>query len=364
MSGATFPLFLAGLVLLILGAELLVRGASRLASALGIAPLIIGLTVVAFGTGSPELAIAVHSTFTGQVDIAVGNVIGSNIFNILFILGLSALITPLVVAHQLVRFDVPIMIAASALVLMMAADGAIAVLDGWVLFAGIVVYTWVLLRLGWRRTERDAGPAPAETGTRRTKWLTHLALIALGLVLLVFGSRWLVTGAIQIARAFQVSELVIALTIVAAGTSLPEVATSIVAGVRGQRDIAVGNVVGSNLYNLLMVLGFAAIVSGDGLAVPAGARHFDLPVMLAASIACLPIFLSYHRVSRWEGGLFFGYWAAYTAYVFLLAARHDALGPFSSVMSLFVIPLTVITLAVSAWRASRQRARQRARQQE
>ena len=348
--------FVAGLVLLIGGAELLVRGASRLAAAFGVSALAIGLTVVAFGTGSPELAVAVRSSLAGQPDIAVGNVIGSNIFNILFILGISSLIVPLIVNDQLVRLDVPVMIAVSAMVFLMAADGTISRIDGVALSAGIIGYTVFLLRHS-RQSQSENGQAH-EPGSART-WVGSIGLVVIGLGALVLGSRWLVDGATVIARTIGVSELVIGLTVVAAGTSLPEVATSIVAGVRGQRDIAVGNVVGSNIYNILMVLGFAAVASPRGLPVAPAAINFDLPVMLAVAVACLPIFFSGYRVGRIEGGMFLGYWAAYTAYVILDASGHDALPEYSAVMSFFVIPLTAMVLTVLTVRGVRQRRERR-----
>jgi cation:H+ antiporter len=357
MEPGILLLFIAGLILLIAGAELLVRGAASLARIVGVSSLVIGLTVVAFGTGSPELAVAVRASLGGQADLAVGNVIGSNIFNILFILGVSATIAPLVVAHQLVRLDVPIMILASSVFFLMSLDGRITHFEGIVLLAGIIVYTFMLIRLS--RAESLAkpiaqGPEPVEEGVR-SSLLWHIGSIVLGLLMLYLGSRWLVDGAVTIARHLGVSELVIGLTIVAAGTSLPEVATSVVAGIRGERDIAVGNVVGSNLYNILMVLGAAALVSDNGLFVAPAAVSFDIPVMLVVAVACLPIFFAGNQVNRWEGLMFLGYWIAYTAYVILLAARHDALDEFSLVMTAYVIPLTVATITVITWRTLRQR---------
>jgi cation:H+ antiporter len=247
---------LAGLALLIIGAEMLVKGASRVAAGFGISPLVIGLTVVAFGTSSPEMAISVSSAWKGEADIAVGNVVGSNIFNVLFILGLSALITPLVVSKQLVKLDVPLMIGVSVLAFLLSMDGRIAFWEGAILFAGVIGYTILAIRMG--KASGEAGDAVE--GADRT-WM-NIGLIAVGLVLLVLGSQWLVSAAITIATAMGVSELVIGLTIVAAGTSMPEVATSITAAIRGQRDIAVGNVVGSNIFNILAVLGLFVLFKG------------------------------------------------------------------------------------------------------
>jgi cation:H+ antiporter len=353
VTAASGLLLAVGLVLLVLGAEALVRGASRLAAALGIAPLIIGLTVVAFGTSAPEVAVSIGAAASGRGDIALGNVIGSNIFNILLILGVSAAVAPLVVSTQLVRLDVPIMVGVSAIVLLLALDGRISRLDGVLLLAGIGAYTGYLIRAA-RRGQQP--PVAAEDELPEPGRLPgNLALILAGLVLLVLGSRWLVDGAADIAAALGVSELVIGLTIVAAGTSLPEIATSITATLRGQRDIAVGNVVGSNIFNLLLVLGAAGLVAPHGVAVPDGVLGFDLPVMLAVAVACLPIFLTGYRIRRREGFLFLGYYVAYTVYLVLTAVHHPSLPVYSGVMLAFVLPLTVLTLGVSLWREARTR---------
>lgn len=349
-----FLLLAAGLVLLVAGGELLVRGAAGLAAAMRISPLVIGLTVVAFGTSSPELAVSVTSALTGQADVAVGNVIGSNIFNVLFILGVSALITPLAVSVQLVRLDVPLMIFASAALWIFSSDGTLSRAECAALLLGLVAY------LGWtvRQSRREAadlkeGAAGAPVWT---VWSlsSQIALIVGGLVLLTFGSTWLVQGAVGLARFWGVSELIIGLTIVAVGTSLPEVATSVLAAVRGQRDIAVGNIVGSNLFNILGILGIAGLVSQSPLAVPVAAIRFDLPVMTAVAVACLPIFFTGHLIARWEGALFLGYYVAYTAWLITNALGLEGTRTFGLVMVVFVIPLTVITLAVSAIRAWRK----------
>ena len=356
MNTMTVVLFVAGLGLLVLGAEWLVRGASRLAGALGISPLVIGLTVVAFGTSAPEVAVSVKSAWAGQPDLALGNVVGSNIFNVLFILGASAIITPLVVSSQLIRLDVPVMIGLSVLVFLLAGDGSIGRLDGALLFAGVVVYTAFQVRQSRKESAAIRDEYAQEYAPKRSSTPANLALVAAGLALLVLGSRWLVNGAVAFAQALGVSELVIGLTIVAAGTSLPEVATSILAAFRGERDIAVGNVVGSNIFNLLAVLGLSGLVAPGGLPAPAALLRFDLPVMVAVALACLPIFASGAVIARWEGALFLFYYAAYTAYLVLAAQQHDALPAFSAVMEAFVLPLTAVTLVVVGWRAWRARA--------
>jgi cation:H+ antiporter len=359
MSFITMISFIIGLALLIAGAELLVRGASRLAAALSISPLVIGLTVVAYGTSSPELAVSVRSSLTGQSDIALGNVVGSNIFNVLFILGLSALIRPLAVSRQLVRLDVPLMIGASMLLFILALDGNISRTDGLFLFACMVLYTVFVVRQGRSEDGADQEEYATESLSSRHESKKGLFLqagyILAGLALLVLGSRWLVNGAVELARSLGISELIIGLTLVAAGTSLPEVATSVVAGLRSERDIAVGNVLGSNIFNIFGVLGLSSLFAPGGVKVAPAALNLDIPVMTAAALACLPIFFTGHGIARWEGALFFSYYIIYTLYLFLDAAGHDALPAFSAIMLEFVLPLSVVTLLVLLMRAHRHR---------
>lgn len=347
MDILTLVLFVIGLVLLIVGAEALVRGASRLATGMGISPLVVGLTVVAFGTSSPELAVSVSTALAGQSDLAVGNVVGSNIFNVLFILGVSAMIVPLLVNSQIIRLDVPIMIGVSIISMAFALDGTISRLEGLGLFLGLVAYTVFLIRLS-RREQQDAKPDHTSDASAKSAKaiLLNIGFIVIGLTLLVIGSRWLVDGAVALAKAMGVDDLVIGLTIVAAGTSLPEVATSILAAIRKERDIAVGNVVGSNIFNLLGVLGLSSMVSPIGLTVSNAINTFDGPVMLAVAVACLPIFLSGREIARWEGFVFVGYYIAYTAYLILNASNHASLPLLSSTMLSFVLPITVLTLLV------------------
>ena len=347
----TILLFIAGLAFLVIGAEALVRGASRLAARLGISPLVIGLTIVAFGTSSPELAISVKSALAGQAGIAVGNVIGSNIFNVLFILGLSALFAPLLVSQKLVRFDVPLMIILSVMVLIVSLDGSLGRTEGVLMLGALAVYLWFLVYQSRRESSAVKDEYAKEFGVAETKtssWVANIVLIVIGLGLLVLGSRWLVDSAVAFAHYLGVSELVIGLTIVAAGTSLPEVFTSVVAAIRGERDIAVGNVVGSNIFNILGVLGAASIVAPMGIEVSPAVVSFDIPVMIAVAFACLPIFFTGGIISRQEGALLLGYYVVYTLYIVLAAAQHEALSKFSAVMLYFVVPLTMITLITVA----------------
>jgi len=353
-------LLIVGLVMLVIGAELLVKGASKLAISWGISPLVIGLTIVAFGTSSPEMAVSVMSSLNGNADIAVGNVVGSNIFNVLFILGISGIITPLIVAQQLVRLDVPLMIGVSLLTMMMAWNGTISQLEGIVLFAGIIGYTVFLIRQSQKeksKAVKDEYKAEFGDGKDKkpTSQLVNALMVIVGLVVLVLGSKWLVNGAVDIAHKLGVSDLIVGLTIVAAGTSMPEVATSVIASIRGERDIAVGNVVGSNIFNILAVLGLSAAVSGGGLPVSTSALSFDIPVMIAVALACLPIFFTGNVISRWEGFVFLGYYIAYTVYLILSASHHDAMPFFSHTMMWFVVPITVLTLIVVTVRTIRKK---------
>ena len=358
---STFLLFAAGLVGLVLGAELLVRGASKLALRLGLSPLVVGLTIVAFGTSAPEMAVTVGAVLDGSTDIAVGNVVGSNIFNVLFILGLSALIVPLVVHVQLIRQEVPIMIGASLLLVLMGLDGRIGFAEAALLFGLLIAYTAFLVLQSRHQSAADCAdyeaelvaPAPAAWDGRLP---VQLLLIVVGLGLLVLGSQWLVEAATHFAKSMGVSDVVIGLTIVAAGTSLPEVAASLTAALKGERDMAVGNVVGSNTFNILGCVGLAGMAAGDaGLPLASSLLSFDLWVMLAVAFACLPVFMTGREIARWEGTVFVAYYIAYVAYLILQSQQHTLLPAYSAVMLSFVIPITVITLVVVMIRPGKTR---------
>lgn len=337
-------LLTAGLAVLAGGAELLVRGASRLAAAAGISPLVIGLTVVAFGTSAPESAASFKAALAGQPDLALGNVVGSNIMNVLCILGAAALATPLAVHRQVVRRELPLMIAASALVWGLALAGGLGRLSGICLLAGAVAYTVFLLREA--RCDAD-GCKQAEDrprGPRAVAWAGALA--GIGLVLLVMGADWLVDGATGLARGLGVSELVIGLTMVAAGTSLPELAASLTAALKGERDMAVGNVVGSNIFNLLCVLGLAGVAAPAGVPAAPQALHYDFPVMLGAAVACLPVCLTGMEVSRAEGALFL---LSYLLYVAILVLQTLGLAPLGLGPLAAVALLPALGAALLAW---------------
>ena len=273
----------------------------------------------------------------------------------LFILGVSALISPLVISSRLIRFDVPLLIAASFAMLILGLDGTIGRIDGTGLFVGLICYTaWTVVKSRRESAEvkaefdqgftKNSKPTVAQIGLQ-------IVLIVVGLVLLTFGARWLVDGSVTIARMAGMSELLIGLTFVAAGTSLPEVATSVLASIRGERDIAVGNVIGSNIFNILCVLGLSAAFVPNGVQISNTALSLDIPVMISVAVACLPIFFTGHLIARWEGGLFLGYYVAYTTYLVLAATVPSISRTFGIVMLVFVVPLTVITLVLGVYRA-------------
>jgi len=344
-------LSLSGLVLVVSGAELFVRGSVRLARGLGVSPLVIGLTVVAYGTSSPELAVSVYSGMTGSADLALGNVAGSNICNVLLILGLSALVAPLTVSRQLIRWDVPLMIGVSTVLILMSADGRVGRLDGAVLILGSVLYTLRSILHGRKDSGESveslvptAGQAmPLSTWAR---WGFPGVTAGIGLILLLAGSHCMVQGAVSLAQRLGVSELIVGLTIVAIGTSLPELATSVLASFRNQRDIAVGNVVGSNIFNILLILGAAAIFSPSGIPVSDGAFRFDLPVVLAVAVACLPVFLTGGVISRREGAFFV---LCYLAYVMHLVAGSSgrSSGSYLHIAVIAIVSLLVVVTVVS-----------------
>jgi cation:H+ antiporter len=353
-----YLLFVLGVAALVVGAEVLVRGASALAVRTGLSPVVVGLTVVAFGTSTPELAVSVGAAFRDEAALAVGNVVGSNIFNILGVLGLSAVVGGgLVVAQKIVRIDVPIMIGVSVLLLLLSLDNRIGRVEGIVLFAGIVAYTVWTVRASRNESAEVAAEYDEAVAAPTRPVFVDLGLVVGGVVLLVVGADWMVGAASDIARSFGVSDLVIGLTVVAVGTSAPELATSVVAAARGERDIAVGNAVGSNIFNILSVLGLTAIVAPGGLPISDDALRLDMPVMVAVAVACLPVFFNGYLLKRWEGTVFVAYYVAYVVFLVLDQTGSGLRDPFAVVMGVFVIPLTVLTLAVvavRAWRAHRE----------
>ncbi|KKL01602.1 calcium/sodium antiporter [Rheinheimera mesophila] len=343
----TWIFLVVGLVLLVVGADLLVKGAARLAGSFGIPALVIGLTVVAFGTSAPELAVSVKAAYSGQAELAIANVVGSNIFNVLFILGAAAMISPLIISRQLIRQDVPIMVLISVVALLMTLDGNITRLEAGVLFAGLLGYTWFLFRQGKAKgADTVDEEVEAMLKAKVPAWQNVLLVIG-GLILLVLGARWLVESAVEIARAWGVNEAVIGLTIVAAGTSLPEVVTSIVATVRGERDIAVGNVVGSNIFNILCVLGLSGLVSPVPLLAGAQMAMVDIPVMVGVALLCVPLFFIGSVLNRIEGLLFMLLYVAYTWYLVAMALKEAYLPELQQGILYGLLPLVVLYVVAS-----------------
>ena len=309
-------LYLAlGLVLLYYGAEALVRGSSSLALRLGLSPLVIGLTVVAFGNSSPDLVVSLKAGLAGQGNISVGNVVGSNICNIGLILGICALVTPIATTSQIVRIDIPIMIAATAFTTFLLWDGTLGLAEGIILFALLLAYVVFSVYLA-RRQPTDALGAEFDTEVKASKrgLFIDLLMVAGGLVLLIFGARFLVDGAVVIARAFGWSEALIGLTVIAVGTSLPELATSLVAAVKKEADIAVGNIVGSNIFNLLGILGITAMTTP---LAASGISLVDYAVMAVFALVLWPMAYHQKRITRLEGAILLAGYAAYVSWLVL-----------------------------------------------
>ncbi|MEY2959249.1 MAG: hypothetical protein RLZZ01_1817 [Actinomycetota bacterium] len=358
MGPSTIVFFVVGVAALVVGAEALVRGAARLAARTGLSPIVIGLTVVAFGTSAPELAVSLGAAIRDEADIAVGNVVGSNIANVLLVLGLSAVAGGgLVVAQRIVRIDVPIMLALSVAVFVLGFDGELERWEGAAFVVTLIAYiTWTVITT--RRSpdaviseEYDEGLT--EEKLRQSKAITDVGFVIAGLVLLVVGSSSLVEAATDLASALGVSDLVIGLTVVAVGTSLPEIATSVLAAARGQRDLAVGNAIGSNLFNILAVLGITALVSPSSIPFSDGVLSLDIPVMIAVAIACLPIFWNGYTLMRWEGWIFLVYYGAYITWLVLDSNDHGLREEYAVGVLGFVVPLTVLTFVVIASRQQR-----------
>ena len=339
---------LGGLVLLVAGAQLLVRCAEHIAAKLKVRPLLIGLTVVAMGSSAPQMTVSLQAAFNDTADIAVGSVIGSNTFNILVTLGLSALIIPLRVSRQLVRLDIPLMILASALVFTLALNHQLDRLDGFLLLGGLLAYLLLLLH-----QSRHSGHHHPHHDRPPTSWLRTLSLMGCALLLLGVAGHLLLGAALEVASELGLSERIIGLTIVAVSTSLPELATSLIAAFRGQREIAVGNVIGSNVFNLLGVLGLTALLAPSPLSVSPNALAFDLPVMLGVAALCLPVFYSGYRVTRVEGLLFLGLYLAYGLHLVSFTTGMPLASKLEHLMLFYILPALLVGVllnAVRAWR--------------
>jgi len=338
---------------MIIGAELSVRAAVVLAALLKTRPLFLGLTVIALGSSAPQMAVGLQAALTDSTDIAVGSVIGSNIFNVLVTLGLSALIIPLRVARQLVRVDLPLMIAATALVAALAWNGVLSALDGVLLLLGMAGYLFIVLRQFAHGVRHVAA---TDAAPRRRTWpiIGRLALMSGGLALLILGSHLLVGAAVVVAEDLGLSERVIGLTVIAVATSLPALMTSLIAALRGERDIAVGNIIGSNLFNLLGVLGVTALISSGPLSISPNALDFDLPVMLGVAFLCLPLFYSGYRITRLEGLLLLGLYAVYGLHIVSFATGMPLAERLERLMVHYALPVLGLGVLISTFRAWRR----------
>jgi len=290
---------LISLVLLYFGASWLVKGSSALALKAGISPLVTGLTVVAFGTSSPELFVSVNAALADQGNIAIGNVIGSNMFNICIILGISAIVTPLKIRLQLLKFDIPILVITTIGFMILFANRQISRAEGGILLSGIVFYTLLNIILARREKSKEINDEYNDSVTDgKMKWYWSAGMIILGIGVLVAGSELLVKGAVAIARSLGVGETIIGITIIAAGTSVPELASSIVATLKKEYDIAIGNVIGSNIFNLLGIIGISSIISP---LTAISISNIDLYIMLAVTLLLVPFFRSSYTLKRDEG---------------------------------------------------------------
>ncbi|GAA1056323.1 sodium:calcium antiporter [Agromyces luteolus] len=322
-------LLVAGLLALVGGAELLVRSGTRLAARLGVSPMVIGVTVVSIGTSAPELAIGIDAAAQGSGSLALGNIVGTNTLNLLLILGIAALIRPLTLRSHAIRLDLPAMVVAAVTLLLLCADGVVTRFDGALLVVLGVVYTTVIVRAARReglaaRTEfaREFGEQRARVAAAaaRTRTVRDAVLLVAGIAIVVVGADWLVDGAVALAAGFGVPVSIIGLTIVAIGTSSPELVTAIVATIRRERDIAVGNLLGSSVFNILFIFGITSLIPADGIGVDRGILTIDLPVMVAATVACIPVFLTGRRMQRIEGAVFVVAYLAYLTTLLLFRA--------------------------------------------
>lgn len=341
--------FVLGLIALIGGAEILVKAVTRLASAIGISKLIIGLTVVAFGTSAPELAISIQAGVNGQTDLMLGNIIGSNISNTLLILGLVALFIPLKVNKWLIKSDLPIMIGITVIVFLFSLNGMITFWECLTLSGLLLIYLLYLARQG--------NPGSDETITKPKRkpgsLLLYLLLCVLGFTLLITGAQWMIDSAIIFAEMIGVSELIIGLTVVAIGTSLPEIVVVLIAAIKKERDIAIGSVIGSNILNLLAVLGVSGLFIEGAIPVQDVLTRFDIPLLILISILCIPLFYTGYRISRWEGGILLFFYGSYLYYLYLSGIAHPFLEPFTYWMTHWIIPillLVIIIVTIFEWK--------------
>lgn len=344
----TVLLFIIGLAMLIGGAELFLKSVDKFGAAWSVSPVVMGLTVVAFATGAPELAISLQAAAEGRPDLVLGNILGSNIANILLILGVAGLVSPLKITNRIIKIDVPMVIAASVLLFVLAMDGSLTPLDGIIILFGLLLYSMFMYTQIRKDRAANQLKEKREVGEPVTTLFygKYIFFLFAGLVFIVMGARFMVDSAVEIAGILGISELIIGLTIVSIGTSLPEVATSVSAVRRNDSDTAVANVMGSNLYNILLTLGLTIVIAPGVLDVSADAIKLDLPIMVIVAAACLPLFWPGKKLGRMEAGGFLFYYTAYLTYLTLLALRH----PFKDTMEWWmvwvIIPFTVALIAI------------------
>ncbi|MCL1869829.1 MAG: calcium/sodium antiporter [Promicromonosporaceae bacterium] len=324
----TIVMLVAGLAALIAGAEIIVNFGTRLARMLGISPLIIGLTIVSIGTSAPELAVGIDAMRRDAGSLVLGNIAGTNMVNLLLILGLSAAIRPIALQKQTFRLDLPAMVVSSILLLVLSLDGSLSTWDGALLLGVAIVYTGILLWTARREASAEglakhvdeSADEPPRPPRRPRQVALYLGLTVVGIAVVVLGADWLVSAAVDIAGHFGVSDTLIGLTVVAIGTSLPELATTITATIRGARSIAVGNLIGSSTYNLTFILGTSLLFGPSQVGVDQQLISLDLPLMIGAALLCIPVFLSGRRIARVEGLAFVGAYAAYMTSLVALRA--------------------------------------------
>ena len=357
---------LGGLVGLVIAGTAIVRSASVIGARLGLPPLVIGLTIVAAGTSAPELAVVWQAANNGDSGLALGSVVGSNIANVLLVLGIVSVISAINVTRQAVMLDAPVMIGASVLVLVLGLDGHLTQRDGFVLVGCLTAYIVTTITVAKRNQPAtvDDSPGAADTddiddaaGSERFGWATRLAdtfpgavaMFAVGAVSVAIAAQFVVSGAGSLATSWGMSELVVGLTVLAVGTSAPEIATSVIAALRGNADVALGNAIGSNVFNLLFVLGLVSATHSD-LPVDNSLQNLNLPVMLAAAVLALPYAITRLQIERLEGIMFLVIYAAYTAYLVLDGTGNSISEEFGVVALMVITPLSLMVIASATLR--------------
>lgn len=355
-----YLLFSFGLAILIAGAEMFVRQAVWLAGLIGKSSLFVGLTVAAFGTSAPELAIGITGQLTHSADIGLGNVIGSNIFNVFFVLGLAALVQPMVVMRSTIYRDIPILLAICVFFYLLVLDGSVGNSEALLLMAVLAGYLYYLARISNQRAVVPGSDSKrGERSQSAGRILRTFALIVVSIAMMILASQWMVAGAVSMAAGLGMSQFVIGLTIVAAGTSLPEIATTLAAVRHNQHELALGNVMGSCLFNIVAIPAAMALVSSSPLPVVNEAVSVDIPIMILAIVACLPFFFSGHRLSRMEGMLFLVYYAAYALMLYYRHVPGSVLSSYQTELGLLAVPIIVVTTVFVLVQVLRDRRRRR-----